>query len=468
MRGIGRAVQRYVKTLEELMHGGPIAQTSSENQGRRSSQLHTVTVVGVGGGGSNAVNHMYLTPMRRVSIGYVALNTDRQHLDRLDVAARRTIGTGLTKGMGAGGDPVVGGAAAEESRDDIREVVEGSDLVFIAAGMGGGTGTGAAPVVAEVAHEMGALVVAVVTLPFTFEGSRRRSVAEAGLARLVEHADTTVVVPNDRLLEGAARTIEASAAFALADECMRVGVQSIARLVAVPGDIILRFDELASVLSSHLIGELATAHCKGSEAPRRATIEALDSPLLTFTADSMESHSVLYSMTVGPDVPMEAVAEATAVARARLGERSSRLFGLVTDQTMRDEVQVTVIATGTSEQRSAYSQRPPEERRTVTVKATRLLDIIDQMEQALASTNNPTDEALAGLQQTLSKSPRVPFTRKKLVSDGAVSSAIDLVRTLQKRDSAVEPNSAAALTRLLTELRRRINEGTITPTSGTY
>jgi cell division protein FtsZ len=233
---------------------------------------------------------MFLTPMRRVSIGYLALNTDRQHLDRLEVAERLIIGAGLTKGMGAGGDPAVGRAAAEESREEIRRRTEGSDLVFIAAGMGGGTGTGAAPVVAEVAREQGALVVAVVTLPFGFEGSRRRAVAEAGLQRLAANADTTVVVPNDRLLEGKRHGIEAAAAFALADEYMRVGVQSIARLVAVPGDIILRFDELAAVLSSHLIGELAGGSGRGADAPRQATIEALDSPLLTFTADSLRGH----------------------------------------------------------------------------------------------------------------------------------------------------------------------------------
>jgi cell division protein FtsZ len=445
------------------MQAGPTVHTGSEDPWRRPSQLHTVTVVGVGGGGSNAVNHMYLTPMRRVSIGYVALNTDRQHLDRLEVAERLIIGAGLTKGMGAGGDPSVGRAAAEESRNDIRRLVAGSDLVFIAAGMGGGTGTGAAPVVAEVAREQGALVVAVVTLPFGFEGARRRAVAEAGLQRLAARADTTVVVPNDRLLEGKRHGIEAAAAFALADEYMRVGVQSIARLVAVPGDIILRFDELAGVLSSHLIGELAGGSGRGQDAPRQATIEALDSPLLTFTADSLASHSVLFSMTVGPEVSMEAVTEATAVARSRLGERSSRLFGLVTDQALRDEAHVTIITTGTADERAAYRERAAPERRSVTVNADLLLEVIDEMEHALAASSAPFDEALDVLKATLSRGRRLPFVGKTLVSDAAMSSALDAVRSLQQRNESIEPDSATALARLLTELRRRINQGTVEP-----
>jgi cell division protein FtsZ len=312
------------------------------NQIPQIDGLAQVKVIGVGGGGCNAVNRMYKE--RVPGVEYLALNTDAQHLLRLDVPVKIRIGDKLTRGLGVGGDPAIGQAAAEESREEIYEAVRDADMVFIAGGMGGGTGTGAAAVVAEVAKETGALTIAVVTKPFGFEGRRRAKNAEDGLARLKEHVDTLIVIPNDRLTNICDETVTAENAFKIADDVLRQGVQSIAELVTVPGEINLDFADVKTIMSGAGPAWMAIGHGHGQGRAVEAAKSAINSPMLDVSIEG--ARGVLFNITGGSDLTLREVQQAADVIARSVDPEANIIFGMCTDLKMEDEVRVTIIATG--------------------------------------------------------------------------------------------------------------------------
>ena len=315
-----------------------------------SSQSHEhegvakIKVVGVGGGGCNAVSRMFRDRVQGVE--YVGINTDAQALMRCEVPLRIRMGDQLTRGLGVGGDPERGKDSAEESREEIVEAIKGSDMVFIAAGMGGGTGTGAAPVVAEIAKEANALTVGVVTKPFGFEGTRRRKLAEEGIARLKEKVDTLIIIPNDRLSQVSDENLTVEQAFKLADDVLRQGVQSIAELVTVPGDINLDFADIQTVMSNAGHAWMAIGTGTGENKAVDAARAAIKSSLLDFSIDGAKG--VVLNVTGGTDLTLKEVNEAADIIIAAAHPDAQVFFGSATDLKMEDEVKITIIATGFS------------------------------------------------------------------------------------------------------------------------
>jgi len=303
-----------------------------------------IKVVGVGGGGSNAVSRMYRDRMAEVE--YITVNTDAQALVRSDVPVRLRIGDETARGLGVGGDPEKGQACAEESRDEVREVLEGADMVFIAAGMGGGTGTGAAPIVAETAREMGALTVGVVTQPFAFEGRRRMKHAEEGIARLKDKVDTLITIPNDRLLIICDEQVTMEAGFRMADDILRQGVQSIAELVTVAGEINLDFADIKAVMSNAGPAWMAIGSGSGENRAIEAAEEAIQSPLLDVSLEG--ARGVIFNITGGSDLTINEVHQASEVISQVVDPEANIIFGMVTDMKMENEVKLTIIATGFS------------------------------------------------------------------------------------------------------------------------
>jgi cell division protein FtsZ len=301
-----------------------------------------VKVIGVGGGGCNAVNRMYRE--RVPAVEYLAVNTDAQHMLRLDIPVKIRIGDKLTRGLGVGGNPEIGRSAAEESREELYEAVRGADMVFIASGMGGGTGTGAAPVVAEVAKETGALTIAVVTKPFGFEGRRREKNADDGLARLRENVDTLIVIPNDRLTSMCDETVSAENAFKMADDILRQGVQSIAELVTVPGEINLDFADVKAIMSGAGPAWMAIGSGYGETRALDAAKAAINSPMLDVSIDG--ARGVLFNITGGTDMTLHEVQIAADVISQTVDPEANIIFGMVTDLKMVDEIRVTIMATG--------------------------------------------------------------------------------------------------------------------------
>ena len=312
------------------------------NQTPQIDGLAQVKVIGVGGGGCNAVNRMYHD--RVPGVEYLAVNTDAQHLLRLDVPVKIRVGDKLTRGLGVGGDPSIGQSAAEESREELYEAVRDADMIFIAAGMGGGTGTGAAPVVAEVAKETGALTIAVVTKPFAFEGRRRMKNADDGLAKLKEHVDTLIVIPNDRLGAICDDTVTAENAFKIADDVLRQGVQSIAELVTVPGEINLDFADIKNIMSGAGPAWMSIGYGHGEGRAVEAARAAVNSPMLDVSIEG--ARGVLFNITGGTDLTLKEVQQAADIIAKVVDPEANIIFGMVTDMKMEDEVRVTIIATG--------------------------------------------------------------------------------------------------------------------------
>jgi cell division protein FtsZ len=316
-----------------------------DGYGNNNSQidgLAQVKVIGVGGGGCNAVNRMYRE--RVPGVEYLAVNTDAQHLLRLDIPVKIRIGDKLTRGLGVGGDPSIGRAAAEESREELYEAVRGADMVFIAGGMGGGTGTGAAPVVAEVAKETGALTIGVVTKPFGFEGRRRAKNADDGLSALKDHVDTLIVIPNDRLTSMCDDTVTAESAFRIADDVLRQGVQSIAELVTVPGEINVDFADVKAIMSGSGPAWMAIGTANGEHRALEAAKAAINSPMLDVSIEG--ARGVLFNITGGTDLTLKEVQQAADVIARAVDPEANIIFGMVTDMKMENEVRVTIIATG--------------------------------------------------------------------------------------------------------------------------
>lgn len=301
-----------------------------------------IKVVGVGGGGSNAVSRMFRE--RLPGIEYIVVNTDTQALVRSDVPIRIAIGELLTAGKGVGGNPELGAKSAEESREEVHEAIRDADMVFVAAGMGGGTGTGAAPVIAEIIKETGALTVGVVTTPFMFEGARRMRTAEAGIDRLRENVDTLLTIPNERLHVISGEEITAENAFRMADDVLRLGVQSIAELVTVPGEINLDFADIQSIMQDAGPAWMSIGWGRGESRAKEAARQAISNPILDVSIEG--ATGVLFNVTGGSDLRLSELHEAAEVIQRVVDPDANIIFGMANDAKMENEVKLTVIATG--------------------------------------------------------------------------------------------------------------------------
>jgi cell division protein FtsZ len=311
-----------------------------------------IKVLGVGGGGSNAVNRMIEEGLRGVE--FVAINTDAQALMLSHAPMRVRTGEKLTKGLGSGGNPDVGAKAAEESSDDLYEVINDADMIFITAGMGGGTGTGAAPVIARIAKETGALTIGVVTKPFAFEGTKRKEVAEEGIAKLKDHVDTLIAIPNDRLLEIVDKRASIQQAFRVADDVLRQGIQGISELITVPGLINLDFADVRTIMAEGGAALMAIGHGEGDNKAVEAAEQAIASSLLDVTIDG--ARGILFNVTGGQDLSLYEVNEAAEIIRKTADPAANIIFGAVLDDALKDKIRITVIATGfdaTTQQRPA-------------------------------------------------------------------------------------------------------------------
>ena len=317
-----------------------------------------IKVIGVGGGGQNAVNRMIEEGIEGVE--FIATNTDAQALGLSRAPTRVRLGDKLTRGLGAGGDPEIGRKAAEESADELYNVLKGADMVFVTAGMGGGTGTGAAPVVAQVSKECGALTIGVVTRPFTFEGGRRSQSAESGIGKMKEHAHTLISIPNDRLLQIADKKSSLNDAFRLADDVLRQGIQGISELITVPGLINLDFADVKAIMSEGGAALMAVGRGTGEDRAKNAAEQAISSQLLDITIDG--ARGVLFNVTGGSNLTLFEVNQAAAIIRETAHPDVNMIFGAVIDPTLGDEVRVTVIATGF--ERSGVPRRALEGLRT--------------------------------------------------------------------------------------------------------
>ncbi|MBN1581358.1 MAG: cell division protein FtsZ [Anaerolineae bacterium] len=301
-----------------------------------------IKVLGMGGGGSNAVNRMIASGIQGVE--FVAINTDSQALMLSNAPQRVHIGEKLTKGLGSGGNPEIGRKAAEESSDELYEVLRGADMVFLTAGMGGGTGTGAAPVAANIAHEVGALAIGVVTRPFAFEGTKRSQVAQEGIDKLKEEVDTLIVIPNDRLLQIVDKRASLQEAFLTADDVLRQGIQGISELITVPGLVNLDFADVRSIMSEGGAALMAVGRGSGETRAADAAAQAISSQLLDVTIDG--ARGILFNITGGPDMSLFEVNEAAEIIRATAHPDANIIFGAVIDENMGDAVHITVVATG--------------------------------------------------------------------------------------------------------------------------
>ena len=315
-------------------------------------QLAVIKVIGVGGGGNNAVNRMIEHGVEGVE--FIAVNTDAQALNLSSAEVKLQIGTKLTRGLGAGANPEVGKKAADESKEQIEEALRGADMVFVTAGMGGGTGTGAAPVIAQIARDLGALTVGVVTRPFTFEGRKRQTQAIGGITAMKESVDTLIVIPNDKLLEIVDKNTPMLEAFREADNVLRQGVQGISDLIAVPGLINLDFADVKTIMSnkgSALMGiGVSTGENRASEAAKKA----ISSPLLETSIDGAKG--VLMNITGGSNLSLFEVQEAADIVASASDEDVNMIFGSVINDNLKDEIIVTVIATGFTEEQLVVSR----------------------------------------------------------------------------------------------------------------
>ena len=317
------------------------------------SYLAVIKVVGIGGGGTNAVNRMVDAGLRGVE--FIAANTDSQALQMCDADIKLNIGTELTKGLGAGANPEIGSGAAAESRDDIKEALKGADMVFVTAGEGGGTGTGAAPVIADIAkNEIGALTVGVVTRPFGFEGTQRARQAQAGIEKLREFVDTLIVIPNEKLLSVVERRASLTDALKEADNVLRQGVQGITDLITIPGLINLDFADVRTIMTDAGSALMGIGSSSGENRAAEAAKEAISSPLLEESVEG--ANGILLNITGGHDLGLFEVNEAAEIVQSAADANANIIFGAVIDESMTDEVRVTVIATGFDKEHRAAAR----------------------------------------------------------------------------------------------------------------
>jgi len=335
-----------------------------------------IIVIGIGGGGSNAVNRMIQAGVRGVE--FAAINTDAQALGRSEAPIRIRIGEKLTRGLGAGGNPQVGAKAAEESAEQIYQLFKGADMVFIAAGMGGGTGTGAAPVVATIAREVGALTVGVVTKPFQFEGARRRDNADQGLQDLKERVNTLITIPNDRLLAVIDKKTSLQAAFSVVDDVLRQGIQGISELITEPGLVNLDFADVKTIMSEAGAALMAIGRGSGDQRAVEAAKMAIASPLLEVSMEGAKG--VLFNISGGTDLTLAEISEAAEIVSRAADPDANIIFGAVIDPQLQNEVRITVIATGfdtiirpqQGQQSQRQGYRPPQDSGRGTASPDRL------------------------------------------------------------------------------------------------
>ena len=351
----------------------------SNRKHQQSETFARIKVIGVGGAGQNAVNRMMEEGIQGVE--FIAANTDAQALTMSRAPMRVRLGYKLTRGLGAGGDPEVGRKAAEESADELYGVLKGSDMVFVTAGMGGGTGTGAAPVVAQVAKECGALTIGVVTRPFTFEGGKRSQSADAGVGKMKEHAHTLISIPNDRLLQLSDKRSSLQDAFRMADEVLHQGIQGISELITIPGLINLDFADVRTIMSEGGAALMAVGRGSGEDRAKTAAETAISSQLLDITIDG--ARGVLFNVTGGPNLTLFEVNQAAAIIRETAHPDVNLIFGAVIDPEMGDEIRVTVIATGF-------------ERSGVPRRALERLPRLDRTASTSASMSRPMESVSVG------------------------------------------------------------------------
>jgi cell division protein FtsZ len=345
-------VQRMISERPGAAAPEPAGGMKMANSERDLRRYAAIKVVGVGGGGSNAVNRMISAGLRGVE--FIAINTDAQALALSNADKKIHVGGKVTRGLGAGGDPEIGRQAAEESREDLVEALEGADMVFVTAGMGGGTGTGGAPIIAQIGRELGALTIGVVTRPFGFEGRRRAAAADEGVRNLRQRVNTVITIPNDRLLQVVDKSATMVEAFRVADDVLRQGVQGIADLITVPGLINLDFADVRTIMAeagSALIG-IGVGTGEGRAAAAAQT--AISSPLLETSMDG--ARGVLMNITGGLDLGIHEVNEAAAVVQKAADPEANIIFGAVIDERLDGEIRITVIATGFEVQREQTAE----------------------------------------------------------------------------------------------------------------
>lgn len=312
-----------------------------------------IKVVGVGGGGGSAVNRMVDSGIKGVE--FVAINTDIQALHYSKASEKIHIGKEATKGLGAGMNPEVGKAAAEESKEEIKKALDGCDMVFVTCGLGGGTGSGASPVVAQIARELGALTVAVVTKPFVFEGGQRKNIAERAYADLADQVDTIITISNDKLLQVIDKRTTLLEAFVVADDVLRQGVQGIAEIITVPGIINADFADVKAVMSNAGSALMGIGQANGENKAVEAAKAAINSNLLDMSIDG--ARGIVFTVTGGPDLSMSEVSEAAKVITAAADEDAKIIFGAVIDEALKDQIKITVVATGFNGKNSTKSEQ---------------------------------------------------------------------------------------------------------------
>ena len=333
----------------------------------------TIKVIGVGGAGNNAVNRMLDLGIK--SVDFIAVNTDRQALQKSKASTKIQIGEKITRGLGAGANPDIGAQSAEESKTEISEVLRGADMVFVTCGMGGGTGTGAAPIVAGLAKEMGILTIGVVTKPFTFEGKKRLAQAERGIESLKSKVDTLIVIPNDKLLQIIDRKTSMSEAFLMADDVLRQGVQGISDLITVTGTVNLDFADVKTIMQNTGMAHMGTGRASGENKAEDAAKEAIQSPLLETSIEG--ARGVIINITGGEDLGLQEVNTAAELIQRSVDPEANIIFGTVIEPDMNDEIKITVIATGFEENEevkpprvAAVSTSKPWEKKTSSIPST--------------------------------------------------------------------------------------------------
>lgn len=344
-------------------------------------QLANIKVIGVGGGGNNAVNRMIEHGVQGVE--FIAVNTDAQALKLSKAEIKLQIGSKLTRGLGAGANPEIGKKAAEESREQIEEVVRGADMVFVTAGMGGGTGTGAAPVISQIAKDLGALTVGVVTRPFSFEGKKRQTQAISGIAAMKEAVDTLIVIPNDKLLQIVDKSTPMLEAFREADNVLRQGVQGISDLIATPGLINLDFADVKTIMSNKGSALMGIGIASGENRATEAAKKAISSPLLETSIDGAKG--VIMNITGGTNLSLFEVQEAADIVASASDEEVNMIFGSVINENLNDEIIVTVIATGFSE--DAAPQNTQSVRPSINTRSSQPNIVQQQQQQPMRERN---------------------------------------------------------------------------------
>jgi len=325
-----------------------------------------IKVAGIGGSGGSAINRMIRSKIR--GIEFIAINTDAQALSSNDASSKIHIGKETTKGLGAGMDPELGAQSAEENEEELKKVLANADMVFITCGLGGGTGTGSAPIIADLARELGALTVAVVTKPFSFEGAQRRSIAERGLDNLMDKVDTIITIPNDRLLQVIDKKTSLLDAFAIVDEVLKQGVQGISEIITVPGLVNVDFADVKAIMKDAGSALMGIGRASGEGRAVEAARSAIDSPLLELSIKGAKG--VLFTISGGKDLTMHEVNEAAEVITSSVDSNAKVIFGAIIDENLNDEVKITVIATGFNSQRPERETEPSITREQQTEEKT--------------------------------------------------------------------------------------------------